>query len=182
MMDATFFNTQANREQFRKAICNVARAEIGTVEKPGNDTKYGRWARMNGVSWCAIFASWVYNEASVRLGVPDPLTGLQTRFGYAHVTTAFVMAQRRGWVVEDPMPGDLVMWDHDDIPFGPGHTGVIVSVDGGILVAVEGNTSRSDHSSRNGGEVCLHQHTIAPRMSHGRLLGFVRPTRRFYKP
>src|SRR4030095_3678525 len=54
-------------------IVSVATAEIGYKESPigSNNTKYGEWFGMNGVSWSAIFVSWVYDRA----GQPLPPIG-----------------------------------------------------------------------------------------------------------
>lgn len=179
MQDKTWFNDWANRAKFRATVVAIATAEIGYQEQRGNNTKYGAELHMNGVSWCAIFASWCYVQAAKQLGVPNPLAGLQTPFGYAHVTTAYDSAVRKRLVVpaNDPsplLPGDLAFWDHDGIPYGPGHTGIWTPK--GII---EGNTNQ--RFSRTGGMVAIHTHVQPDDGKHGRLLGIVRPTRAFAK-
>ena len=58
-------------------VVKVAEAEEGYLEKKTNKwlsfktknagsnnyTKYGKWFGMNGVFWCAIFISWIFNKA-----------------------------------------------------------------------------------------------------------------------
>ncbi|MFS0592966.1 peptidoglycan-binding protein [Cytobacillus horneckiae] len=39
-------------------MLRVAAGEIGTLEGPNNDTKYGKWIGMNYQPWCASFVSW----------------------------------------------------------------------------------------------------------------------------
>ena len=49
------------------AVVKTARSQIGYIEGVNNDNKFGVWFKMNHVSWCAIFVSWVF----VNAGVPD---------------------------------------------------------------------------------------------------------------
>lgn len=178
--DKTWFETQENRALFRSEIARRARLEIGYKERPGNDTKYGQALKYNGTAWCAVFVSWVYVTVSAQLSVPNPLAGLTTKFGFAHCTTSFARAKRRGLVLvpgESPMPGDVVVYDHDAFPFGDGHTGIVVATfKNGRYDTVEGNTDQA--FSRSGGAVGKHEH-LPGDGKHGVLLGFIRPTRAF---
>lgn len=46
-------------------IIQIASKEIGQTESPknSNKTKYGKWAKLDGVAWCGLFVSWVYAQA-----------------------------------------------------------------------------------------------------------------------
>lgn len=156
---------------FRQTLQQVARAEVGYIETPVNRTKYGLDYGLDGYPWCAMFVRWCYKQAAKRVDCENPL------INFAHVTTSFERFKKAGWILgpgEKLLPGDILCWDHDDKPLGPGHTGLYIS--GNSII--EGNTSRRDKTSRNGGEVCIHVHSLADK-SHGRLLGIARPTRKY---
>lgn len=167
------------RDNFRAAVTRIALAEVGYGERPGNRTKYGLWYGMDGFPWCAMFDSWVYAQAAIQVNCQNPLTGLVTKKGFSHATTAFAKMKNRRWVLEPDeglLPGDIVVWDHDTNPGGPGHTGIVVAVHKDGFDTVEGNTD--PNYSRTGGNVMRHEHTLADHR-HGFLLGFARPTRRY---
>lgn len=39
-------------------IIDIAKKELGTIEKEENITKYGKWFNMDGNAWCAMFVCW----------------------------------------------------------------------------------------------------------------------------
>lgn len=49
----------------RHQILATAAAENGVTENPphSSKTQYGVWYGMNGVRWCAIYVSYVFNNA-----------------------------------------------------------------------------------------------------------------------
>jgi CHAP domain len=172
----------AVRAALRSEIVKVAFAELGYIERTGNNTKYGEWFGLNRNPWCCMFVSWVYQKASDNVGCVNPLAGLQTRRGFAGTILGFAKAKAKGLVVrrgEPVLPGDVIIWRHTPVT---GHTGVVTQVhsDGSFSVT-EGNTSDRDTSSRNGGMVATHRHTLSDGQ-HGVLLGVVRPSRVVYKP
>lgn len=63
----------------REKVLQVAATEKGVKESPAgsNNQKYGAWYGLNGVPWCAIFVSWVFNAAGAPLGYIDRLKGFQ---------------------------------------------------------------------------------------------------------
>ncbi len=188
MEPLTWFKDQANRAKFRSELAKISKKECQPVytEGPGNNTKYGVALHFNGTAWCGIFVSWCYVTASANLGVRNPLGELQTNFGFAHVTSAFSAATRRGIAIpratfvgksDKVLPGDIVCWDHDPFPGGAGHTGIVVATKaGGVFVTAEGNTNQS--MSRTGGQTGLHEHALLD-AKHGLLLGVIRPMRRW---
>ena len=124
----------------------IARAELGTAESPAgsNRTKYGAWYGLDGQPWCMIFVQWCFAQAgaSALLPVKTASCGALTR-----------AAQKAGqWVTGGYQPGDVVIYD---FPGGAAtdHCGIVESVSGGSVTAIEGNTSEAGSQS-NGGQVC----------------------------
>lgn len=170
---------KATRIEFRNAVVQRAKEEVGYVEGAGNATRYGRWFGLDGHPWCAMFVSYIYHEAAKRVGCENPLSGVQTTKGFAGVNLGWTKFVKRGWVVEPNgllLPGDIVCWDSDGIPGGPGHTGIVISANASGYKTIEGNTNTA--FSRTGGMVCEHSHTLTDG-KHGGRLGFARPTRRY---
>ena len=134
----------------RKEIIQRAAAEEGTTENPpnSNKTKYGEWYGLNGVPWCAIFVSYIFDKAGHSLGFIETGKGYQScQGGYNHwrSTNEFTT---------NPQPGDIVLYDWN----GDGHcdhTGIFLRwiKQGEKFEAWEGNTSMTDNS--NGGIVML---------------------------
>lgn len=64
----------------RQSIIDTAAAEDGTKESPANSKKrkYGQWYGLDGVKWCAIFVSFVYDHAGHRLEAIDKSKGYQS--------------------------------------------------------------------------------------------------------
>lgn len=134
----------------RQAIIDTAASQNGTKENPPNTnkTKYGAWYGMDGVAWCAIFVSWVYNEAGHPLGTID------SPKGYHYCPSAYNFWKRNNRITKDPQPGDIVLYDWE----GDGlsnHTGIFVAwvKPGETFKAWEGNTSLTNDS--DGGQVMM---------------------------
>lgn len=128
-------------------IVEIARAEIGTKENPpnSNETIFGQWFGMQHQPWCGIFVSWVYAQAG------KPIKNMGYTKGYAGCQTAYNYFVKNGLLVNDPMPGDIVLYDwNGDKRFD--HTGIFVEwVSKDKFKSIEGNTSLANDS--NGGEV-----------------------------
>ncbi|OIQ16538.1 MAG: hypothetical protein BM557_09495 [Flavobacterium sp. MedPE-SWcel] len=130
-------------------IIDVAFKEVGTTESPknSNQTKYGKWFGFNGVAWCAIFCSWVYAHAGLKL----PKIGFYK--GFAGCQTAVAHFKKTGEVTKKPQVGDLVFFDwNKDGRYD--HVGIFngwKSKAQGLFYTIEGNTSVSNQS--NGGAV-----------------------------
>lgn len=179
------------RDQFRKALVRVARAEIGKRESPAgsNRVKYGVWYGLNGTPWCAMFVSWVYAQAAQQVGCENPLAGLQSPKGFARCTSTYNAAKRMRIIVdphEPLMPGDVLIWAKSrsrllsELTRADGHTGIVTFVHGdGMFDVVEGNTDGT--FSRTGGIVQEHTHRVDDGR-HGHLLAVYRPTRRIWEP
>lgn len=143
-------------------ILKVARAEIGTKESPSgsNKVKYNTWYYGREVSgsaypWCAAFTSWVLDK----VGITD----------YKSVSCPVIksIAQKKGTYHSGSngiKASDLVLYQFDK-DSDPDHIGIVESVSGSSIVAIEGNTSVS--SDDNGG--CVMRRT----RSKGLIMGYV---------
>ena len=128
-------------------VVQTARAEIGYVAARGNRNKYGRWFGWDGVPWCVIFASWVFDRAGNRL---PPLSN---RMGAAYVPTVKSHAQKHGqWRGRsyNPRPGDLIVFWFTTRPDHLGIVGEQGRLRDGRVHTYEGNTGADP---RNGGRV-----------------------------
>ncbi|MES2774738.1 MAG: CHAP domain-containing protein [Bacteroidota bacterium] len=137
-------------------VIAIATQEVGTQEEPLNSNRGPRVEEYlastglgGGFAWCAAFVYWCFDTAAKNAGKKNPL-----------VKTAGVM---RSWnenkgkkipAVEaknNPAlikPGHIFVMDYGG---GLGHTGIVVSVSGGFINTIEGNTN--DQSSREGSGV-----------------------------
>jgi cell wall-associated NlpC family hydrolase len=147
----------------RERIVELATEEVGYSETPmnTNKTKYGKWFGLDGVAWCGMFCSWVYDKAGVNLGRIGFLKG------FAGCQTAVAHFRKTGEVTNAPQPGDLVFFDwNKDGRFD--HVGIFCrKVSATYFETIEGNTSITNQS--NGGQVMLR------RRSYGTGVLFVSP-------
>jgi hypothetical protein len=144
-------------------IIEIATKEIGQTESPknSNKTKYGKWFLLDGVSWCGIFVSWVYDQAGVIL----PKIGF-SKPGYAGCQTAVAYFKKAGKITTNPVEGDIVFFDWN----GDGrydHTGIFKGwINPMNFETIEGNTAIGNDS--NGGQVM-------DRIRHNKGVIFVHP-------
>lgn len=141
-----------------KELLEIARKELGTKESPAgsNRVKYGEWYGLNGQPWCVMFVMWVFDQAGVALPVRT-----------ASCTLLMNAAKAAGmWVSGNYQPGDVVIydWGGDRVP---DHCGIVESVEGSRVSAIEGNTAADNDS--NGGEIMRRSRTT------NQILGAVRP-------
>lgn len=131
-------------------IANIAISQIGYTEVPDNQTMYGKWYGLNGEPWCAMFVSWVYNQA----GHSDKVAA-SGRKGFASCTLGLQwFAKKKKLVpVGQAETGDIVFFQFDD-DIQPDHVGIVIKNTGKQLICVEGNTSPNKKGSQsNGGGV-----------------------------
>lgn len=143
-------------------VLRVAAGEVGYYRHndPLSGTKYGRWyaERMgapwfgtNGVPYCAMFVSWVLDQAGV--SVP----GLPTAY------CPSIKAAGAGALVPatEARPGDIALFDWDG-DSDPDHVGIVEANNGSYLTTIEGNTSRGDAGSQgNGGWVARRERPLS---------------------
>jgi hypothetical protein len=146
-------------EKWRSDVIAVAEKQVGISEMPfgSNRQKYGEWYGLNGVSWCAIWVSWVFARSG------HPLPRLQSDKGFSGVVLGFKAAQKVGLTVlnTDGQPGDIFCHNSGG---GKGHTGIIVKVNkiGDTVVSydtIEGNSNAN--GSRTGGSVVKYQRSVS---------------------
>ena len=145
-------------------LLEIARRQIGVKECPpnSNNVRYNTWYYGREVSgapypWCMVFVQWVFDQAKVKLPTRTASCGALMR-----------AAQSAGcWVTGDYRPGDVVIYD---FPGGAAtdHCGIVESVDGTYISAIEGNTSSA--SDADGGAVERRARKFA------QIVGAVRPT------
>lgn len=135
---------QANRP--RKAL-RLALSQKGVNEQPANSNvvKFSKWYGMIG-PWCAMFVTWAYVMAGDRRAFKKG-----ARYAYVPYILHDAINSKNGlYVVQNPKPGDLVLFDFDGGV--PDHIGLFVKWNAdGSFQCVEGNTSQS--SQDDGGEV-----------------------------
>ncbi len=137
----------------REKIIEVAAAQNGIKESPAgsNKTKFGEWYGLDGVKWCAIFVSYVYDHAG------HPLEAIDRPKGYQSCQSGYNYWKRNNRFTQSPQPGDIVLYDWG----GDGicdHTGIFVKwLDPAhtAFQAWEGNTSLGNNS--DGGQVMLRE-------------------------
>lgn len=139
-------------------LLDIAKAELGTKESPAgsNKVKYASWYGMNGQPWCVMFVMWVFAQAGVSLPART-----------ASCTALMNAAKAAGmWVTGNYRSGDVVIydWGGDRVP---DHCGIVETVNGTVITAIEGNTAVGNDS--DGGEVMRRARTS------GQILGAVRP-------
>jgi hypothetical protein len=151
----------------RRALAEALR-HVGVKESPpgSNRTMFGRWFGVDGVPWCAIFASYCFDVgAGVVLCRGWHGAGVGKR-GVAYVPTLSAWLRATGRLVEEPRPGDLAVYDWDG--GGPDHVGIVVRrLEAGRFEAVEGNTAVGDDS--DGGEVMRRTRSDEQVLLYGRL-------------
>lgn len=133
-----------------QAIINVARSQIGVIEKPKNQVKYNHAYYNNNVNgdkfpWCVAFVWWVFNQAGA------------SKLFYGGGKTASCATLKdyhygKGQKTETLRAGDIVFFNFDG-GSTPKHVGIVTGVnDDGSINSVEGNTSPKGSQS-NGGMV-----------------------------
>ena len=145
-------------------LLDIARRQIGVKESPpkSNNVRYNTWYYGREVSgaaypWCMVFVQWVFDQAKVKLPIRTASCGALMR-----------SAQSAGcWVTKGYQPGDVVIYD---FPGGAAtdHCGIVESVDGTYISAIEGNTSSSNDA--DGGAVERRARKFA------QIVGAVRPS------
>lgn len=135
-----------------KKVLDLARAEIGIKESPANSNKvkyntwyYGTAVQGSAYPWCMVFVQWVYKQAGVALPIKTASCGALMNAAKSN----------KMWVTSDFNPGDIVIYNFHGKTVQTDHCGIIESVEGSYVTAIEGNTSSDEAGSQsNGGMVC----------------------------
>lgn len=154
----------------QKALLEAVK-HIGAKEQPAgsNRTQFGKWFGVDGVPWCAIFASYCFVLGSGQVlgkGLAPSAGGY--KMGVAYVPTLEAWLRARGdWVGRtSPLPGDIAIFNWDGGVAD--HTGIVEKyLGGGKFTSVEGNTGVGNDS--NGGEVMRRERYVSQVNGFGRV-------------
>jgi hypothetical protein len=120
---------RAQKQAKAKNMLKVARSQIGYREGANNNTKYGRWYKLNHQPWCAMFVSWVAAKSGAGKVVP--------KFAYCPSGAAWFRKRKR-WG-QKPKVGAIVFFKFSG---KIDHVGIVEARrKGGGIVTIEGNTS-----------------------------------------
>jgi hypothetical protein len=160
------------RHEAQRAGANAAvrwaRSKIGVHEKPAG-SNWGHpvqdWILFTGYSghepWCGCFVAF----AVVKKGgakVPERI-----RLGFDQYINEDAQAEKNGFEravhVNDARPGDIATFNFR-------HIGLVVgATKNGMIHTIDGNTSATDGSNNNGGEVAEHRRPVSSVTCVGRL-------------
>lgn len=140
-------------------VLDIARSQLGTTDSGNNHTKYGAWYGADGQAWCAMFVSWVFDQAGLRL----PATTAKG-FAYCPYGVSWFKGQGR-FLTSGPVVGDVVFysWAHNGVA---DHVGIVESLVPKGVIAIEGNTSVSNNT--NGDSVMRRSRTVPVILGYGR--------------
>jgi cell wall-associated NlpC family hydrolase len=129
-------------------VIEIATAELGFQEGPNNNTKYGKWYGLNNNPWCAMFVSWVYNQAGLVKHV-----AASGKKGFASCAAGLNWFTKKNKLVPigDAQPGDIAFFQFDN-DAEPDHVGIVVKNNGKYLWCIEGNTSADKKGSQANGD------------------------------
>lgn len=131
----------------REQILNRAISEVGVTEYPPNSNrvKYNDWFyNREGISgpsypWCMTFIQWIFKDSGLLPIKTASCSALYNEF------------KKRGQIVTNPEPGDIVFFKWNTSNYPCQHVGLVLSVGGSAIISIEGNTSIN--SNDNGGSV-----------------------------
>jgi len=124
---------------------NIMLSQVGVKEEGNN---MGQAVRSflksvglgGGYSWCMALVYWVYEQASIDLGIPNPL-----------IRTGGVLRQwneiNKKYKHSTPAVGDIFIID---LGKGAGHTGIVTGIEGANIKTVEGNTNTNGSANGDG--------------------------------
>jgi hypothetical protein len=136
-----------------KAIIEVAKKEVGTIEGPkDNETKYGAWMKVNFQPWCQSFVSWCAFTSGL-----DPKKYPKSA---STVAASDWFKKNSRWSDarnDDPTPGDWIFFDFpDDGVNRISHVGICIKNNGdGTIQVIEGNTSGTAKGDQRNGGMCV---------------------------
>ena len=129
-------------------LLTIARKQLGICENPpgSNNVRYNTWyygRKVHGKAypWCMVFVQWCFAQVDVGLPVRT-----------ASCSALMNAAKGAGcWVTRSFLPGDVVIYDFTGKKKQAAHCGIVESVTGSGVIAIEGNTSAGNDA--NGGQV-----------------------------
>lgn len=151
-------------EEAKKAVVDLANAEVGYHEKASNTnlddpsgnaggnnwTKYARDldnvadfynGKKNGYAWCDIFVDWLFVQCFGAEKGRQMLYQPEQSAGAGCLYSAGYYKQANAFHRSNPRVGDQIFFSYS--PGEYSHTGIVVDVNGNTITTVEGNTSDS---------------------------------------
>ena len=151
-------------EEAKKAVIDLANAEVGYHEKASNAslddptgnaggnnwTKYARDldnypefynGKKNGYAWCDIFVDWLFVKTFGEEKGREMLYQPKQSAGAGCLYSAGYFKQANAFHRTNPRVGDQVFFSYSSVEYS--HTGIVVDVNGNTITTVEGNTSDS---------------------------------------
>lgn len=128
-------------------VLTIATSQIGVKETSANRgpqvddylLAVGLHPIGNNYSWCAAFVYWCFKKASDTLHCRNPV--YKTAGCLEHWNNAYCNKISTATAIKYPTkikPGNIFIIDFGH---GHGHTGIVVSTNGGYLTTIEGNTN-----------------------------------------
>ncbi len=146
----------ATKSSLAAAAVAVAESQLGVLESPlgsNNGPEVNAYLESVGLGpghfWCMAFVYWCYQQAAQKLKKNNPLVrtaGVMAHWNAARKAGTRCITTKEA--ADNPgliKPGMIFIISHGG---GLGHTGLVESVHGGMLVTIEGNTNKE--GSRNG--------------------------------
>lgn len=150
------------------SVVEIAKTQINYQEKNNNDTIYGKWYGANNQPWCAMFVSWVFNEAGLISSI-----SAQTKKGFASCDAGFKWFAKKGKIVPvgSAQAGDIVFFQFDK-DAEPDHVGIVKWNNTALkyLQVIEGNTSDNNKGSQSNGDG-----VYLKKRSYSLVMGVARP-------
>lgn len=151
-------------EEAKKAVIDLANAEVGYHEKASNAslddptansggnnwTKYARDldnvadfynGKKNGYAWCDIFVDWLFVQCFGAEKGRQMLYQPEQSCGAGCLYSAGYYKQNNAFHRTNPRIGDQIFFSYSAGEYS--HTGIVVDVNGNTITTVEGNTSDS---------------------------------------
>lgn len=158
---------------------DAARLTLGMGEQGGNNRGPNLDALRRGGPggpWCAAAASyWIEEGYAASKGADgwDCLSAIErdlcpVRRSHG-ARKLWRRAARAGRIVEEPLPGDLVLWRRPG-PAWAAHVGIVETVTGDAFVSIEGNRGRYNVKTGHGSKVRRYSHEFSER----EFVGFAR--------
>ncbi|MCL2227444.1 MAG: CHAP domain-containing protein [Oscillospiraceae bacterium] len=137
----------AEHESGISRLVDIALSQVGVYERDsdgmranGNFTKFGEWFGLDGHPWCAMFVSWVANEAGL-LGDVIPKHASTTLGANAYMERGLYETRNSGYL---PREGDTIFF-YNPSTGRFNHVGIVVAFDPRTqrVYTVEGNTDNA---------------------------------------
>ncbi len=142
----------------KNKILAIAAKEVGYKQAANGSNKFGQWYGADKQPWCAMFLSWCAAQAGIG-------TEIIPKFSYVPYGVDFFKKQGRfkPWTYT-PQPGDIVFYDFNSNGTSD-HVGIVTGYSGGVITAIEGNTSSV--SQTNGGAVERKRRNVSLVLGYG---------------